>query len=95
MTVTRHHGLIVVPRGDFIALHIWQIIGRKNLTVFKSLSLFSILCNGFVKFLENRKKEFKLKLMYFNVPRTGNQMHLGYLNIRSGHEIESAIRGIS
>ena len=39
---------------------------------FQRLSLFSILYNDFLKFLENHNKEFKLGPTHFHFPRTGN-----------------------
>ena len=63
--------LIAAPQGGFIAQHVWEIVCRKNFTIFKGL-LASILYNDFLKFSENRDKEFKLGPTYLNVPRAGN-----------------------
>ena len=43
------------------------------------------------------KTEFKVGPMYFNFPCAGNYITncICYLNIRSGHEIETVIRGFS
>ena len=87
------HLLIAAPEGSFIAPHIWEIVVRKTHN-FQMLPLFSILYDDFLKFSENRDKEFKLVPMYFNFPCTGNYI-IVYLNIRSGHEIEAAIRWLS
>ena len=63
---------------------------------FQRFSLFLILYNDFLKFLENRDKEFKLRPMYFNFPRElHHHLHVSYLNIRSGNEIEAATRELS
>ena len=45
---------------------------KKKSRNFQRLSLFSILYNNFLRFSENRDKEFKLGPTYFNVPHTGN-----------------------
>ena len=66
--------------------HVWEIVCGKNLTIFKRLTLFSILYNDFLKFSENRDKEFKLVPRYFNFPRTGNYI--------ISCEIEAATRGL-
>ena len=64
---------------------------------FQRLPLFWILENDFPNFSKNRDKEFKLGATYFNFPRQElyHQLHIGYLNIRSGHEIEAAIHALS
>ena len=48
------------PQGGFITPHVWEIIGKKKSHNFQRLPLFSILYNDFLKFKENRDKEFKL-----------------------------------
>lgn len=48
----------------------------------------SILYIDFLKFLENRDKEFKIGHTHFSFARAGNY-------IKSNHEIEAAIFGLS
>ena len=55
-----------------LSLHVWEVVNRKNLTIFKGChySRFGIII--FLKFLENWNKEFKLGPRHFNFSRTGN-----------------------
>ena len=50
--------------------------------------------NDLLKFLGNREKVFNSDhvLLFFLYWELRHQMHNGYLNIRSGHEIEVVIR---
>ena len=57
---------IATFQGGFIAPHVWEIVGRKNLIIVTRLLLFMILYGYFHKFSENREKEFKLGPMYYN-----------------------------
>ena len=44
--------IIAAPQGGFIALHVWEIVGRKNLTVFKGChcsQLYIIISLSFQK----------------------------------------------
>ena len=68
-----------------------------GLNNFQRLPLFSILYDDFLMFSENRDKDFKLgsRILIFLVLGTTHQLCIGHLNIRSGHEIEAAIRGLS
>ena len=59
--------IIAASQGGFIAPHVWEIVRRKNLTIFKMLPLFAILYKDFLNFSENRGKELKLGPMYFNI----------------------------
>ena len=40
--------LITAPQGGFIALHVWEIVGRKNLTIFRGChySRFNIMISS-------------------------------------------------
>ena len=63
---------IAFPQGDFIAPHIWETVGRKNLIIFKGChysQFYMMISSGFCK---NRDNEFKLGPMHLNFPRTGN-----------------------
>ena len=51
--------LITTSQGEFIALHVWEIVGRKNLPISKGYS-YSWLYDDFLKFSENWDKKFKL-----------------------------------
>ena len=55
------NAFIAAPQGGFIVPHVWEIVYRKN-----------DLYNDFLKFAENRDKEFKLEPKYFNFSCTGN-----------------------
>ena len=90
--------LITASLGTFIAPHVWEIVGRKNLTIFKGChySRFHIMIP--LSFWKIETKNLNSDPHNFNFPRTGwelhHQLHIRYLNISSDHGIEAATRGL-
>ena len=63
--------LIASLQGDLIAPQVWEIVGRKNLAIFKGCHYSRWLLNDdFLKFLKNQDKEFKLRSIYLTFPYT-------------------------
>ena len=64
--------LIAAPQGGFIAPHVWEIVCRKNLTIFKGYhySRFYIMIS--LSFWKMETKNLNLNPGYFNFLRTGN-----------------------
>ena len=57
------------------------------------MPLFSTLYDDFVKFSENREKEFRILIFFVLV--LGTILSAAHLNIRSNIEIETATRALS
>ena len=76
-------------RMAFIALHVWETVGRKNITIFKVCHYFRfymMISSSFRK-IENLNSD--PSTLIFSALETTSP------RIRSGHEIEAAIRGLS
>ena len=89
--------LIAAPQGDFIAPHVREIVSKKNLTIFLGCHYFRfyiIISLGFRK-IETKNLNSNPRILIFFVLGTNHQLHISYLNIRSYHDIEAAIRGYS
>ena len=90
-------GSLSIYSRSFIAPHVWEIVGRKNLTIFKGCHysrFFMIISSSFLK-IESKKWNSDPCILISSCCELHHQPHTGYLNIRSGHEIEAAIRGLS
>ena len=83
--------LIAAPQGEFIALHIWEIVHRKNLTIFKGChySRFYIMIPLSFRKIETRNLNSDPPILIFLVLGTKHQLHISNLNIRSDHDIEA------
>ena len=88
--------IIAAPEGGFMGPHVWEIVGRKNLTIFKGChySRFYIMISSGFRKIKTKNLNSDVRILIFlvlGVPA----LHIGYLNIRSCHEIEAAICGLS
>ena len=57
--------------GDFIAPYVWEIVGRKGLTIFKGCH-YSRICMMTSSSFQKSRDKIKLGPMYFKFTRTGN-----------------------
>ena len=89
--------LIAFPQGGFIDPHVWEIVWRKILIIFKVChdSRFYITISLSFQKIETKNLNSDPRISIFLVLGTNQQLHISYLNIRSDHDIEAAIRGYS
>ena len=89
--------LIAAPQSGFIAPHVWEIVGWKNLTIFKGChySQFYIMISSSFRKIETKDLNSDPRILIFLVLGTNHQLHISYLNIRSDHDIEAATHGYS
>ena len=87
--------VIAAPLGGFIAPHVWEIVCRKNLTIFKGCHYFRFYIAISLSFqeIETKNSNLDARILIFLVLGTNHQLHITYLNVRSDHDIEAAIRG--
>ena len=90
--------LIAAPQGGFIASQVWEIAGRKNLTIFKGCyySRFYMMISSNFREIETKNLNSDLCILTFLALGTKSRAaYIGYLNIGNGHEIEATICGLS
>ena len=84
---------IVTPQYGFIAPHIREIVGKKNLTIFKGCQysqFYIIISSRFWKIETKNLNSDPRILILLILGAKSPAAH--YLNIRCSHEIEVAIR---
>ena len=64
--------LITAPQGGFIAPHVWEIVGRKNLTIFKGCdySRFYVMISLSFYKIETKNINSDLRILIFLVQVT-------------------------
>ena len=82
--------VITTPQDGFIAPHVWEIVGTKNLTIFKGCQYFRFYMMISSNFWSIEQKNLNSNpcisiTLYWE---QHHLLHISYLNIRSGHEIE-------
>ena len=86
---------VATPQYGFIAPHVREIVGRKNLTTFKGCQysrFYIIISSSFWK-IETKNLNSDQRILILLILGTKSPA-AHYLNIRCGHEIEAAIRGL-
>ena len=86
---------IAAPQGFFIALHVWEIVGGKNLIILKGChysQFYVMISSGFQKIEANNLNSDPHILILLVLH---HQLHISHLNIRSDCEIEAAICRLS
>ena len=89
--------IISGPQGVFIALHVWEIVGRQNFTIFKGChySQFYITISLTFRKIETKNLNPDSRILIFLLLGTNYQLQISYLNIRSDHDREGATREYS
>ena len=79
--------LIAVPQGGFIALHVWEVVCRKNLTIFKGCHYFRFYITISLSFQKIATKNLNSDpcILIFLVLGINHQLHISYLDIRSDY----------
>ena len=89
--------LIAAPQGGFIAPHVWEIVCRKNVTIFKCCHYSRFYITISISFwkIETKNLNSDPRILVLLVLRTNHQLHISYLNIRNDYDIEAATCGYS
>ena len=89
--------LIAAPQGSLTASHVWEIVCRQNLTIFKGChySRFYITISLSFQKIETKNLNSDPCILIFLVLGTNHQLHISYLNIKSDPDIEAATRWYS